>query len=65
MRRRDLAILLGADRKSAAAKCHLQKIVQGILGPGTKAQIARMPGYRFPGAAAQDASRTDEVVERR
>ncbi|HEY3287031.1 MAG TPA: hypothetical protein VGJ96_07920 [Gemmatimonadaceae bacterium] len=47
LRRRDLAIALAAQRKIGLCQVS-QKIVQGILGPGTKAEIARVLVQRFP-----------------
>ncbi|HYM60757.1 MAG TPA: hypothetical protein VEZ11_07680 [Thermoanaerobaculia bacterium] len=47
LRRRDLAIALAGERKIGLCQVS-QKIVQGILGPGTKAEIARVLVQRFP-----------------
>jgi hypothetical protein len=47
LRRRDLSIALAAQRKIGLCQVS-QKIVQGILGPGTKAEIARVLVQRFP-----------------
>lgn len=47
VRRRDLAIALATERKIGLCQVS-QKIVQGILGPGTKAQIAKTLAGRFP-----------------
>lgn len=47
LRRRDLAIALAAQRKIGLCQVS-QKIVQGILGPGTKAETARVLVQRFP-----------------
>ena len=47
LRRRDLAIALAAHRMIGLCQVS-QKIVQGILGPGTKAEIATVLVQRFP-----------------
>lgn len=47
MRRRDLAIALAAQHRIGLCQVS-QKIVQGILGPGSKAQIAKVLVDRFP-----------------
>lgn len=47
LRRRDLAIEIATQRKIGLCQVS-QKIVQGILGPGTKAEIAKVLVQRFP-----------------
>lgn len=47
VRRQGLAIKLAEERKIGLCQVS-QKIVQGILGPGTKTQIAKVLAARFP-----------------
>lgn len=47
MRRRDLAIAVATERKIGLCQVS-QKIVQRILGPGTKSEIAKALTERFP-----------------